>query len=267
MQFAEINGITIHYRVDGSPDAPAIVFSNSLGTDLRIWDEVAARFAEKWRVIRYDKRGHGLSDVPAPPCRMRHHIDDLDALLDFLKVGKTVVVGLSIGGMIAIGLAAKRPDRVRALVLCASLHKIGTDELWNGRIAAIEKGGIAAISDGILERWFSADFRRDERVAFAGYRNMLERTPCAGYLGSAAAIRDTDYTREVGAIVAPTLLIVGSNDLTTPPEAVRSAHELIAGSQFEIIDGPGHLPCIERPEKTVSLIAGFLEENGIGRPD
>ncbi len=264
MQFARINGISLHFADEGPREAPAIVFANSLGTDFRIWDDVAAAFAGRMRVIRYDKRGHGLSDAPPAPYAMADHVGDLEALLAHLQVTRAILVGVSVGGMIVTGLAAARPDLVRGLVLCDTAHKIGTAEMWNARIAAIEEGGVASISGAILQRWFAPGYPEAEPAAFSAYRNMLERTPVDGYCGTCAALRDADHTDFAAGLSMPVLLLVGSHDGSTPPDLVRSTHELIPGSRFEIIEGAGHLPCIEKPGETAQLIAQFIKENAIG---
>lgn len=258
MKFIRANDVVLHYSDQGGQSAPAIVFSNSLGTDFRIWDDVVDRFGAGFRFIRYDKRGHGLSDATPAPYRIADHLDDLALLLDDLNVSDAVVVGLSVGGMIAQGLAASRPDLVKALVLCDTGHKIGTAELWNGRIDAIEKGGIASISDAILERWFTSAYRSDDNVDFRAYRNMLERTPVAGYVGTAAAIRDADFTESTSRLTVPTLCVVGEEDGATSPDLVGELAGLIEGAQFEVIPRAGHLPCIEQPVRLAGLISDFL---------
>jgi len=263
MAFKSINGIAIHYRDEGPRDAPVIVFSNSLGTDFRIWDGLIAVLNERGlnaRFIRYDKRGHGLSDAPAQPYRMDDHVSDLASLLDELNVANAVIFGLSVGGLIAQGIYAKRPDLVRAIVLSNTAHKIGNDEMWNGRIADVNSGGIQSVADVILERWFSPEYRGGDNADFAGYSNMLIRTTVDGYCGTSAAIQNCDYTNEAAAISVPTLLIGGSNDGSTPPDLMRSTHQLIPGSILHIIDGPGHLPCIECPDKTADVFLDFYRD-------
>jgi 3-oxoadipate enol-lactonase len=258
MPFARLNGVVLHYADEGRSDWPVLAFSNSLGTDFRIWNAVVARL-EGWRVIRYDKRGHGLSEAPPAPYRMDDHVGDLLALLDHCGVERAVVVGLSVGGMIAQGLAARAPERVRALVLCDTGHKIGTDDLWNQRIETVTSRGIAAIADGIMQRWFTPAYRRPENPDFIGYLNMLTRTPVDGYAGTCAALRDTDLTRSTRALRVPALCIVGDQDGSTPPELVRELSRLIEGSRFAVIEDAGHLPCIEQPDETARLIAQFLD--------
>lgn len=265
MQFARCNGQTIHFSdrpATGTNSNPALVLVNSLGTDFRIWDDMAELFPGH-RIIRYDKSGHGLSDCPPAPNSIEDHAADLEALLAELGISDAVLVGLSVGGLISLALTARRPELARAVVMMDTAHKIGDDAMWNSRIEAIQKGGIASLSDAILERWFSPAFRSGEKTKFAAYANMLNRTPQEGYLGTCMAIRDADYTDVAKSLSIPVLCMVGSNDGSTPPDLVRSCHELISGSRFEIIDGPGHLPCIEKPGETAGLIEGFLKENGL----
>jgi 3-oxoadipate enol-lactonase len=179
-----------------------------------------------------------------------------------LDVKRAALVGLSVGGLIVTRIASAQPQRVSALVLCDTAHKIGTEELWNQRIAAVQASGVASISDIVLQRWFSERFRNTETARFRVYRNMLERMPVAGYAGTCAALRDADNTEIARNLALPVLLLVGSNDGSTPPELVRSTHELIPGSEFVVIEGPGHIPCVEAPEETAHLIRGFLSRRG-----
>ncbi|WP_048649284.1 3-oxoadipate enol-lactonase [Nitratireductor soli] len=262
MAFARVNGVVLHHEVRGPADGPVLVFSNSLGTDFRIWDAVAARLANNYRLVLYDKRGHGLSEATPQPYALTDHVDDLAALLDHLGVARAAIVGLSVGGMIAQGLAARRPDLVSALVLCDTAHKIGTDDLWNSRIEAVNTEGIAAIADGILQRWFTPAYRSPDNAGFIGYTAMLTRTPVDGYAGTCAALRDAELTEATRALTIPALCVVGDQDGSTPPDLVRELAALIDGARFEIIDDAGHLPCIEQPAKTAALIDAFLREAG-----
>ncbi len=264
MAFARVNGIVLHYEDRGDPSMPAIAFANSLGSDFRIWNSVAAQLESRFRIVRYDKRGHGLSDAPPAPYQMTDHVGDLAALLDQLGITNAAIVGLSVGGVIAQGLAALRPDLVKVLVLCDTAHKIGTEETWNARIETVSTQGIAAIADGVLERWFTPGYRVSDNPDFSGYTNMLVRTPVSGYVGTSAALRDADLTESTRALKLPVLLIAGDQDGSTPPDLVRSTADLIAGSRFEIIEGAGHLPCVEQPAVTARLIGDFLAEAGHG---
>lgn len=263
MAFGRFNQQILHFRDDSPEGALAIVFANSLGTDFRIWDDVAARLAGNGtppRLLRYDLRGHGLSDAPPAPYRIEDHIADLAALMDGRGIRNALVVGLSVGGLIAQGLAAERPDLVRALVLCDTAHRIGSVEMWNARIDAVRSGGIAGIADAILARWFSAEFRDHAPVKLAGYRNMLTRTPAEGYVGTCAALRDADLTETTRRLGQPALCLVGAEDGATPPDLVKSMSDLIPRSGFEIVAGVGHLPCIERPDLVAARIATFAKE-------
>jgi len=263
MAFIRANGIVLHHQVLGKPDAPALVFSNSLGSDFRIWQEVAPAFADRFRVVLYDKRGHGLSDAPPKPYRMDDHTDDLLALLDGLKIESAALVGLSVGGMIAQRAALRAPERVEALVLCCTAAKIGTPELWAERISAVEAGGIEPIVENVLQRWFTPDFRETRKDDVAGWRNMLVRMPAHGYAGTCAAIRDADLTADAARIAAPTLCVAGDQDGSTPPDVVRGTASLIPGARFELIEGCGHIPCVEKPAILTQLIQNHLREAGL----
>lgn len=262
MQFAKINDVTLHYQLLGAPEGkPTLVFVNSLGTDFRIWRDVIVGMAGEAAMIAYDKRGHGLSDIGKTyPYSMDDHVGDLAGLLDYLNVKDAIICGVSVGGLIAQGISKARPDLVRALILCDTGHIIGNDDLWNARIEAVESKGIEPLAEGILERWFSPAYRREDNPDFAGYRNMLVRTTAQGYAGTSAAIRDTDYTEVARFITVPTLCLVGDQDGATPPELNRELSNLIAESRFEIIEGAGHIPSIEQPGIMLGLIKGFLQQ-------
>ncbi len=262
MNFARLNGGVLHWDVAGAGEA--VVFVNSLGSELRIWDSVAALLARDCRAIRFDMRGHGLSDLARMPFGIDGHAEDVLALLDHAGVQSCTLVGLSVGGLVAQCVAARRPERVRALVLCATAARIGTPEGWAARIEAVERDGLEAIAEAVLERWFARWFRAQRPEALAGWRNMLVRTPVAGYVATCAAIRDADLAADAAAIRAPCLCVVGDEDGATPPELVRATAALIPGARFEVIDGAGHLPCIDQPERLAALIGRHHAEHGHG---
>ncbi|WP_113393339.1 3-oxoadipate enol-lactonase [Rhizobium sp. SYY.PMSO] len=260
MQFARINDVTIHYQIIGGPaDKPVLVFANSLGTDFRIWRDVIVRLAGDFAIVLYDKRGHGLSDLGQMPYSIEDHATDLAGLLDFLSVKDAIICGLSVGGLIAQSLYQRRPDLVRALILCDTAHKIGTADSWNARIAQVEAHGIESIVDAVMERWFTQAFRRPENVAFAGYCNMLVRQPAAGYAATCAALRDADLTEAAAGIAVPTLCVVGDQDGSTPPELVLSTAKLIPNARYEVIKDAGHIPCVEQPEALTEVIRAFVD--------
>jgi 3-oxoadipate enol-lactonase len=255
MSFARLNGGVVHYLDEGRRDGQALAFINSLGCDLRIWDEVARILGREFRLVRYDKRGHGLSESGPDRYDMADYARDLAALVDRLGVARATVVGLSIGGLIAQELYRQRPDLVAALVLCDTAAKVGTDESWDARIAEVERGGVEAIADSILQRWFTADFRARRSDELAGWRVMLTRAPKQGYLAACGALKRADLRPHAGAIEVATLCLVGDEDGSTPVGLVRETAGLIKGSRFEIIKGAGHLPNIEKPEVLAGLIA------------
>ncbi len=259
MHFLRANGGVVHYRDEGPREGPALVFINALGTDLRIWDDVAGILSPNFRIVRYDKRGHGLSERGPDRYDMADYARDLGALLDALGVKRATVVGLSIGGLIAQELYRQRPELFAALVLSDTAAKIGTDELWDARIADIERGGIEAIAEAVLERWFTADFRSRRPDELAGWRAMLTRTPKQGYLAACGALKRADLRPYAGTIRAATLCLVGDEDGSTPVPLVRETAGLISGARFEVISGAGHVPNIERPEAFAALLVQHAE--------
>ena len=260
MAVVRANGGVIHYADEGPRAAQPIVFANSLGTDFRIWDEVAKPLAQDARIIRYDKRGHGLSELRPGEAAIADFATDLAALLDGLQVRNATIVGLSIGGMIAQELYRLRPNLVASLILCDTAHRIGTPEFWAGRIGAVEAGGLEAIADGVMQRWFTRHFHDNFADDLAGWRAMMTRTPQAGYLSACGAIRDADLTSAAKAIRAPTLCVAGDQDGSTPVELVRELSRLIPAAKFEIIARAGHIPCVEQPETLRGLIEAHLKE-------
>ncbi|MBW3096397.1 3-oxoadipate enol-lactonase [Pseudohoeflea coraliihabitans] len=260
MQFASLNGVTLHHQVIGAkPDRPTVVFINALGTDFRIWRDVIIRLAGEYGLITYDKRGHGLSETGAS-LKMDDHVADLAAVIDHYGAKDVILCGLSVGGQIALGLSERRPDLVRALILCDTAPRIGTEDMWDARIAAIAEGGMAALSDTILERWFTKEFRRADNAEFTGYRMMLERCPVPGYLGTCEAIRDTDFTAIAAGLAKPAICVVGAEDGSTPPEQVGGMAKLIPGARYQPIPGAAHLPCVEKPVELSEIIRAFVEQ-------
>jgi len=245
----------MHYRTDG--EGPAVLFANSLGTDLRLWDAVVP-LLPGIRAIRFDKRGHGLSDR-GPQEGIAGFAADAAALIEAVAGGPVVFVGLSIGGMIGQALAQSRPDLVRALVLSNTAAKMGTPELWRARIGAVRAGGVEAIGDAVMERWFAPEFRATPDLAL--WRNMLERTDAEGYVAACAAIAAADLTVDTAKLNLPVLAIAGDRDGASPPELVQGTAGSIRGASFHVIPGAGHLPCVETPAAWAALVAPFLTEH------
>lgn len=258
MKVVALDDLRLHCADEGDVEGAGIVFANALGTDLRLWDDVVPRLPRGLRIVRYDMRGHGLSDCPPGPYDMDALVGDAERLLDCLALREVVFVGLSIGGMVAQGLAARRPDLVRGLVLSNTAAKIGTPEQWAERIAAVRQDGIAALADGTLERWFSPAFRRKDEVT--AWRHMLTRQPVEGYLGCAAAVAGADLTGSTRALTQPTLAIAGADDGSTPPDLVQATADLVEGAKLRRVENAGHLPCVEQPIEYAEILTGFLTE-------
>lgn len=248
----------MHARVDGPQDGRVVMFANSLGTDLRVWDLMLPHLPEGLRIVRFDNRGHGLSDCPPAPYDVDMLVDDALAVADALNLSDVTFVGLSIGGLIGQGVAHRRPDLVRALVMMDTAARLGSVELWVERMDLVRRVGLEGMADAILERWFCAAMRADG-AALAPWRNMLLRTPTEGYAGACAALAHADLTEDTRSLKLPVLALAGSEDQATPPDLVRATADL-CNAVFHEIAGAGHLPCVERPQETAHLIAAFLKE-------
>ena len=261
MTFIKLNGVTLHYKFiqHSTSGVPTLLFINSLGTDFRIWDDVVDLMREHGNVLLFDKRGHGLSEYVETTNGLNDYAYDAEALLNHLSIKKCIIIGLSVGGMIAQILASRIQEKIEKLILCDTRHKIGNQQMWNERIAIVDKKGLTEISNGVMQRWFSETFRKDEALKVNGYRNMLERTPASGYINTCEAIRDADLTEITSQIKIPTLCIVGSEDKSTTPDEVKNLADLIEGSKFRIIEGSGHIPCVDNPEILSNLIIDFIK--------
>lgn len=260
MPMADLGGLGLQYRLEGDPAGAAVVLIHALGTDLDLFEAALPFLPKGLKVLRFSLRGHGLSDSPPPPYAMGALVRDTEALMDHLGLREAVVVGVSIGGMVAQGLAVKRLDLVRGLVLSNTAAKIGTPEMWGQRIDAVRSGGIAAVAGATVERWFPPAFRGTPPARLA--RNRLERTPVEGWIGCAAAIAGTDFYTTTAALRLPVLGIAGTEDGSTPPDLVRETVDLVPGSRFALLRGAGHLPCIDAPEAWAVAIGDFLREIG-----
>ncbi len=254
--------VSMRARIDGpdDPAAPTMVFANALGTDLHIWDSVVSLLPDRLRIVRYDMRGHGASDVPPPPYTMGTLISDAAAVCDAAQVRDSIFVGLSVGGMVAQGLAVKRPDIMRAMVLSNTAAKIGNPPFWEDRIATVRKHGMTQVADGTMQRWFGRSFYATP--AMRPWYDMLIATQVEGYTGVCAAISGTDFFTSTSGLRLPTLGIAGTEDGSTPPDLVRETTDLIPGSQFQLIRRAGHLPCVENPAAYAEVLNDFLISTG-----
>jgi 3-oxoadipate enol-lactonase / 4-carboxymuconolactone decarboxylase len=259
MSFISANQITLHYLSEGGTAGTPLVFINSLGTNLHLWDALLPHLPVLFRRVRYDQRGHGLSDAPPAPYTLQDHTRDLAALLDQLEIEAGILVGISVGGLIAMDYALQYPDRVRALVLCDTAPRIGTPEGWDERIRAVRQGGLFPMAGDLLERWFTPGFADRHPAVWQGFTRMLLQTPMQGYTGTCAALRDADLRDLVSGITAPSLLLCGTLDPTTPPDLMRALAETLPEAHFQGIDSAAHLPCVEQPEAVAAAIRQFLQ--------
>lgn len=246
-----------HACVEGPADAPVLVLSNSLGTHLGLWDGQLSALTTRFRVLRYDTRGHGSSPLTTPSLSMAMLGGDVLALLDSLKIERAHFCGLSMGGMTGMWLGVHAPERIDRLVLANTAPRIGTADIWNARIAAVRQGGMGAIADAVLERWFSAGFRARAPDAVGRIAAMLTATPSEGYRACCAAIRDTDLWPAVAAIRSPTLVIAGRHDVATPAAEGRKLAERIAGARYVEIDA-AHISNVEAADRFTAELLGFL---------
>jgi 3-oxoadipate enol-lactonase/4-carboxymuconolactone decarboxylase len=261
MQFARSGDATLHVEARISDGAPTIVYINSLGSDLRIWDGVVEKLARAgYGALRYDLRGHGLSDLGTPPRLIDDHVADVAALMDHYRVERAAICGVSVGGQIALGLSHRHPDKVASLTLCCTGAKIGNNESWTTRIADVERGGVAAIAEAVLQRWFTPASYAEGGPVLALCRNMLTRTPVAGYNATCVALRDSDLHEAARSVSVPTLCVAGEFDGSTPPALVRTLADLVPGSKYHVMPDAGHLPCLQRPGELADLMLAFLSE-------
>jgi 3-oxoadipate enol-lactonase len=252
--------VELEYEFRGKRGSPALVFSGSLGTDLTMWEPQAEVLKPHFCTLRYDIRGHGRSPVPPGPYSMDDLGADLVGLLDRLGIERASLCGLSIGGMISMWVAAHAPERVDRLVLCCTAARLGPPEGWHERAATVRAGGVQAVADAVLGRWFTPAFRDAHPEVIEGMRRILAATPREGYAGCCEAIAAMDLTGDLPAITAPTLVLAGEHDPSTPPEHGRRIAELIPGARFELISNVAHLASVERPEETTTMIQRFLSD-------
>jgi 3-oxoadipate enol-lactonase len=251
--------VELHHLLEGPEDAPVLVMANSLGTTLNMWDDQAPALRERFRLLRYDHRGHGGSPVPPGPYSIGDLGRDVLALLDRLGVERFSFCGLSIGGMVGMWLASEAPERVERLVLCFTSAQLGPPDAWETRARTVRSEGVSAISGAVLERWFTPAFHRERPEVVGWARGMLEATPAEGYAGCCEAIRDMDLRGRLGKITAPTLVIAGADDPATPPEHGELIRDSIPDARLVVVERAAHLANVERPGEITRHILGFLE--------
>jgi 3-oxoadipate enol-lactonase len=257
MAVINADGCPIHVEVDGRERAPVLMLSNSLGTTLHMWDGQVAPFTQHFRLVRYDRRGHGQSGVPAGPYTMERLGRDVLAVLDALGIEKINWCGLSMGGMVGQWLGAYAPSRIERLVLTNTSSYFADKAMWNERLALVREKGIATFAAANMERWFTKGFRERAPEVVARVKDMFAATPLEGYLACGAAVRDMDHRELLPKISAPTLVIAGKQDPATPPESNEYISKHVARAQFALLDA-AHLSNIEQPDAYTNAVLGFL---------
>ena len=263
MSQAAVNNITIEYRLDGPADAPVVLLSNSLASNLTMWEhQVPALAAAGLRVLRYDSRGHGGTSVTRGPYTLEMLVDDALALLDHLELDRVHFMGLSKGGMVGQMLATRHPERVRALVLAATACHMAPASIWEERIAAVRAGGMEAVADATIDRWFTRPGQQRLTEEVARIRAMVAATPPEGFCACCHAIKEMDQRETIRGITAPTLILVGEQDPGTPVAAAEAIHERIAGSRLQVIPEAAHFLNVEQPEGFNAAAVEFLSAQG-----
>ena len=257
MPFAQLEDARIHYDLAGPAGAPILVFSNSLGATLSMWDPQTPAFQKQFRILRYDTRGHGQSSATPGPYTIEQLARDVLALLDHLNLDRVYFCGLSMGGQTGMWLALNAADRFHRLVLCNTAAKIGSPEMWNTRIEGVRRGGMKSISSAVMERWFSADFRSKSPDVVATTKLMLEGANPDGYAANCAAICDFDARETISAIRIPTLVIAGSHDEATTPADGHYLADHIPGARYVELNA-AHLSNIENRDPFNSKLRDFL---------
>jgi len=258
MPFVETGGLRIHYALTGAQTGPVVVLSNSLGTNLTMWDLQTPALEKHFRLLRYDTRGHGRSGVPPGPYTIEQLGRDVLGLLDGLKLDRVHFCGLSMGGMIGQWLGVNAPERINRLVLCSTCPKIGTPETWNPRIEAIRKSGMNAAATAVIERWFTPEFRARAPQPTLALLGLLQSVSPVGYTACCEAIRDADLRDAITAIRAPVQVIMGARDPATPAADGRAMAQRIPGARYVELDA-SHLCNVESPEQFNATLVGFLK--------
>jgi 3-oxoadipate enol-lactonase len=258
MPFLEVNGAQMHYELSGPASAPVLMFSNSLGTNLTMWTPQVDALGGRYRILRYDTRGHGQSAVTQGPYKISQLAEDALGLLDRLAIDKVSFCGLSMGGMIGMTLALKFPERIHKVVLCCTAAKLGSDESWNARIASVRKGGMTAVTDAVLERWYTPDFRAAAPDVIRETKQMLLTTTPDGYVANCEAIRDEDLREKIAGIQIPTLILMGKDDPVVPLTDGRFMAERVQGARYVELPA-AHMANIEASDLFTKELAAFLE--------
>ena len=255
-------GTTFYYRVDGPRDGSWVTLAHGLATDLTMWDELTSALTGKYRVLRYDARGHGRSAATAGDYSWDMLVGDVQAILDHLGIERTHFVGLSMGGMVGLGLALDQPERLKSLIACDARAEATAEynEGWIERIGIVRSGGMPALVERTLKRWFTPAFLAKPSPALDKMRAMMSATSRQGYCGCAAALQTLNYQPRLGEIRLPTLYLVGTQDLGAPPPVVRAMHAATPGSRYVEVPAAGHISAVERPASFNIAVRSFINE-------
>ena len=259
MPVIQSDGCPLHVEVLGRESAPVLMLSNSLGTTLHMWDEQMKPFTEHFRVVRYDRRGHGKSACPKGPYTMDQLGRDALAIMDALGIEKVNWCGLSMGGMVGMWLGANAPDRFEKIILSNTSSYYADKGPWNTRIEKVREGGLGAIADMVMNVWFTEDFREREPAKIDAMKHMLMQTPVDGYIGCCEAVRDMDHRDLLAKITAPTMVIAGRHDPATNLEAAEFIRSRIPGASLTVLDA-AHISNIEQPYDYADRVIGFLTQ-------
>jgi 3-oxoadipate enol-lactonase len=251
------DGAPLNVEVDGSAFLPTLMLSNSLGTDLRLWDLQTPEWAKTFRVVRYDQRGHGRSALGDAPHTMETFGRDALAIMDALGLDKVHWCGLSMGGMVGQWLAANAPQRIDRLILSNTSAYFADKQRWNDRIKTIAEKGLRSFADGVMKIWFTAGFRERDPETIAGLVTMFSAMPVDGYIAACEAIRDMDHRALLSKIAAPTLIIGGRHDQSTPLDMAELMRAEIPGSELTVMD-TAHIANIEQPAIYSDTVLQFL---------
>jgi 3-oxoadipate enol-lactonase len=257
MPFATIRNAQIHYELEGPSNAPILVFSNSLGSNLSMWDPQTSSLAKTFRILRYDTRGHGQSSTTPGPYSIEQLANDVLALLDFLQFDRVYFCGLSKGGMIGMWLGANAPSRFCKLVLCNTGAQLGSTDFWNARASSVLNSGMSSISRAVADRWLTPDFRAAHPDIDASLIKMIEATDPAGYAANCAALRDFDFRANLSSVKVPTLVIAGAHDAAATPAQGKFLSDNIPSARYlELLTA--HLSNIESRDAFTSQLLDFL---------
>lgn len=256
-----MSAVDVHAVVTGRDDAPAVVLSNSLGSTHRMWDAQLTALEERFRVIRYDTRGHGESPVPDGPYSIDDLADDVVALLDRLGISSAHLVGLSLGGMTAMRVAVRNPDRVNRVALLCTGAQLTPSSAWTDRAATVRSAGTAAVVEAVVARWFTPDYLADHQDSREYYESMVAATPAEGYASCCEAIATMDQRTDLPKITAPTLAIAGADDPATPPPKLAEIADNVAHGRLLVVPHSAHLANAQQPQIITPAIIEHLEQS------